>query len=59
MTELDARFAGTEVPRPPNWGGYRLVASRIELWKNGKHRLHDRFEYTREAGSWKGRRLAP
>ena len=48
------------VPRPPHWGGYRLVPDRIELWFAGPARLHDRFEYRRgEDGGWVMTRLNP
>jgi len=50
----------SEVPRPPNWGGFLLVPDRIEFWKNGEDRLHDRFEYSRNgSGPWTLKRLAP
>ncbi|MGZ3670262.1 MAG: pyridoxamine 5'-phosphate oxidase [Bdellovibrionota bacterium] len=49
-----------EVPRPPHWGGFMLVPDRIEFWKNGEDRLHDRFEYSRDgSGPWTLKRLAP
>jgi pyridoxamine 5'-phosphate oxidase len=55
-----ARFAGQHVPRPPFWGGYRLVAERIEIWHNQLYRLHDRFLYQRQAeGDWTLQRLYP
>jgi pyridoxamine 5'-phosphate oxidase len=41
----EARFAGRDVPRPPGWGGYRLVAEVFEFWQNREHRLHDRLRY--------------
>ncbi|MFY8105174.1 MAG: pyridoxamine 5'-phosphate oxidase [Ramlibacter sp.] len=46
-------------PRPPHWGGYRLVADRWEFWQGRRSRLHDRLCYTPEAGGWKRERLAP
>jgi pyridoxamine 5'-phosphate oxidase len=54
-----ARFAGQPVPRPPVWGGYRVLAERIEFWHSGEYRLHDRILYTREGEGWKSERLFP
>lgn len=58
--EMEARFPGTDVPCPPNWGGYVLSPQRIEFWQGRPNRLHDRFRYTRQAdNSWLIERLAP
>ena len=58
--EAEARFAGGEVPRPPYWGGYRLVPEEVELWQGRRDRLHDRTHWLRAAdGSWRAQRLAP
>ena len=46
-------------PRPPHWGGYRLVPDRWEFWQGRKSRLHDRLRYRQEAGQWVRERLAP
>ena len=46
-------------PRPPHWGGYRLVPDRWEFWQGRKSRLHDRLRYRFEAGAWVRERLAP
>jgi pyridoxamine 5'-phosphate oxidase len=46
-------------PRPPHWGGYRLVPDRWEFWQGRKSRLHDRLRYRREDGAWVRERLAP
>ncbi|WP_374409107.1 pyridoxamine 5'-phosphate oxidase [Hydrogenophaga sp.] len=47
-------------PRPPHWGGYRLVPDRWEFWQGRKSRLHDRLRYLRqEDGAWLRERLAP
>ena len=46
-------------PRPPHWGGYRLVPDQWQFWQGRKSRLHDRLRYTMEAGVWIRERLAP
>jgi pyridoxamine 5'-phosphate oxidase len=60
LAEAQERFAGADVPRPPQWGGYLLEPERIEFWQGQLERLHDRFLYSREPdGSWSLERLAP
>lgn len=59
VVEMTARFDGKDVPRPPNWGGFRLVPARIEFWYGRESRLHDRFVYEREADGWRVTRLWP
>jgi pyridoxamine 5'-phosphate oxidase len=61
--------ADFSIPRPAHWGGYRLWAEEVELWQEGKSRIHDRFSWTRElapggpqgfaAGPWSVARLQP
>ncbi|RYF43238.1 MAG: pyridoxamine 5'-phosphate oxidase [Comamonadaceae bacterium] len=46
-------------PRPPHWGGYRLVADQWQFWQGRKSRLHDRLRYRLEGGAWLRERLAP
>lgn len=59
LQEFEERYPG-EVPRPPYWGGYRLLPSVIEFWEGRPNRLHDREAFTRVAdGAWVSRRLAP
>ncbi len=53
------REHGENVPRPPNWGGYRLVPERFEFWQGRESRLHDRLVYNRSADGWTVERLAP
>lgn len=58
--EAEARFADRDdVPRPPHWGGFRIVPSRIEFWQGRDDRLHDRVRFERERGAWRVERLAP
>ena len=45
MAELEARFAGEPVPRPPTWGGSGSPTERVEFWQNREDRLHDRLLY--------------
>jgi pyridoxamine 5'-phosphate oxidase len=63
--ELEARFAELdaaypdEVPRPPHWGGFRLVPETYEFWQHRDNRLHDRIRYRREATDWVTERMSP
>jgi pyridoxamine 5'-phosphate oxidase len=59
LVRVTARFAGRSIPRPPNWGGFRLTPRSIEFWQGRPSRLHDRLRYTRRAGRWRRERLAP
>lgn len=46
---MEEKFEGEDVPRPPHWGGYAVIPSRIEFWQGGGDRLHDRIVFTRGA----------
>jgi pyridoxamine 5'-phosphate oxidase len=59
LARVEARFAGKPVPRPPQWGGYRLEPALFEFWQGRPSRLHDRLRYTRRGGHWRRERLAP
>ncbi|HXH14951.1 MAG TPA: pyridoxamine 5'-phosphate oxidase [Sphingomonas sp.] len=52
FAEIQTRFEGGDVPRPPHWGGYRITPDRIELWQDRAHRLHERRLFTRDSGDW-------
>jgi pyridoxamine 5'-phosphate oxidase len=58
VERLKAKYPG-RVPRPPNWGGYRLRPVVFEFWKERPGRLHDRLRYRRSKGRWVIERLAP
>ena len=65
--ELEKRWAefatkypeGSQVPRPPHWGGFLVIPTMIEFWQGRYSRLHDRIRYTRDASTWKLERLYP
>ena len=60
LADVSARFGEGEIPRPPHWGGYRLIPVSWEFWQGGENRLHDRFRYTcRDDGDWQVMRLQP
>jgi pyridoxamine 5'-phosphate oxidase len=58
FAELDGSQSG-DLPRPPHWGGYRLVPEVYEFWEHRENRLHDRIRYRRDGETWAAERLQP
>jgi len=58
IKKYEALYKGI-VPRPPHWGGYRVLPEAIEFWSGRRNRLHDRLRYRKKKGNWKIERLAP
>ncbi len=61
LQEQSSRFSGeASIPRPPHWGGFRLVPLDFEFWQGRPNRLHDRLKaFSKDSGTWSWRRLAP
>ncbi|PYR60588.1 MAG: pyridoxamine 5'-phosphate oxidase [Acidobacteria bacterium] len=59
VRDLEAKFAAGPVPRPPFWGGLRIVPDRIEFWIGRADRLHDRTLYARDGAGWRITQLYP
>ena len=59
VAEFEKKFEGKSVPRPPHWGGFRLVPKVIEFWKNMPSRLHERHRYVKLGGGWSATTLYP
>lgn len=59
VAEIEARFAGERVTRPPFWSGFRVVPDRIELWQGKLDRLHERRVFVKEGGAWRMELLYP
>lgn len=59
IAELEARYEGQDIPRPPFWGGYVVTPDTVEFWQGRRSRLHDRFRYARAGAGWQIDRLSP
>jgi len=59
QAEWTAKYAGQEVPRPPHWGGFRVVPESVEFWQGRPSRLHDRIRFQRTSVGWQRERLSP
>ena len=57
--ELERELAGSEVPLPPQWGGFRLAPDTFEFWQHRENRMHDRLRYRRDGERWVIERLSP
>jgi pyridoxamine 5'-phosphate oxidase len=58
LEDMEKRY-GEDPPRPPHWGGYRVIPETLEFWQGRENRLHDRLLYRRHQGAWKIERLSP
>ncbi|MGE5247351.1 MAG: pyridoxamine 5'-phosphate oxidase [Verrucomicrobiota bacterium] len=59
VREVLARFADVPVPRPPHWGGFRVVPGVFEFWRGREDRLHDRLRFDLVRGRWTATELYP
>lgn len=60
VAQTERAYAHRDVPRPEDWGGYRIALERVEFWQGRESRLHDRLVFSRDAGgAWHRVRLAP
>jgi pyridoxamine 5'-phosphate oxidase len=59
IDEVEKRFEGVPVPRPPHWSGFRVVPEIVEFWYGARYRLHERQRYERIDGQWQRRMLYP
>jgi pyridoxamine 5'-phosphate oxidase len=59
VAAITARYDGSELPVPENWGGFRLRPDSFEFWQHREDRLHDRLRYLPSGDDWRLERLAP
>jgi pyridoxamine 5'-phosphate oxidase len=59
LQQLETEYRDREIPKPPHWGGVRVIPQEIEFWQGRPSRLHDRLRYQLVAGEWQIERLAP
>lgn len=59
LKHLEEKFKDKEVPKPPFWGGFKVIPVEFEYWQGRANRLHDRIRYKKENDHWKMERLAP
>jgi pyridoxamine 5'-phosphate oxidase len=59
LLDFEKEYENKPIPRPPHWGGYRLIPDKIEFWQGRPNRLHDRILYSKNDNNWKIERLCP
>ena len=59
LKRWESEFRGQPVPRPPYWGGYRVIPNKIEFWSDRENRMHDRMHFEKTDKGWVVKRLAP
>jgi pyridoxamine 5'-phosphate oxidase len=59
LAEIEARFPGEDIPRPPFWSGWRVTPDYFEFWQGAEYRLHDRTTYRRRPAGWEIGKLYP
>jgi pyridoxamine 5'-phosphate oxidase len=59
LAEMEARYPGEAIPRPPHWSGYRVTPAAFEFWQDMPYRLHDRTVFERNEAGWRAGRLFP
>ncbi|MDP9163543.1 MAG: pyridoxamine 5'-phosphate oxidase [Pseudomonadota bacterium] len=59
LADVERRFEGVDVPRPPRWSGFRVTPRAIEFWNDRAHRLHERRYFTRDGDGWREGLLYP
>ena len=59
IAEVEARYEGVDVPRPPHWSGFRVVPEMVEFWYGARFRLHERQRHERVDGAWRQLMLYP
>jgi pyridoxamine 5'-phosphate oxidase len=57
--ELEEKYQNQPIPRPPHWGGYRVIPQQVEFWQGRPNRLHDRLRYRLDQNQWVIERLSP
>ena len=59
VAEYTAKFGLGKIERPPHWSGYRIAPERVEFWRDGRFRLHERIVFIRDGEAWRTERLFP